>query len=89
MSDNANEPAHPTEVFEVEAAGYHRYAGLTKRELFAAMAMQGLTGNTVLFEAGNIRKVMADCGLDVPQVAVTRLAVTYADALLAELEKQP
>lgn len=47
--------------------------GLTKREYFAAMAMQGMLShgfNNVITEAGEIAK-----------------AVRLADALLAELEK--
>lgn len=36
----ADEPAYPP--FD---AGYRHYTGLTKRELFAAMAMQGLLAN--------------------------------------------
>lgn len=52
--------------------------GLTKRELFAAMAMQGLAA------------VPAEGGLK-PEYIQTdaKNAVIYADALLAALEKQP
>lgn len=45
---------------------------LTKREMFAAMAMQGLL-------AGNVTSISIDAG---------RYAVQYADALLAELARE-
>lgn len=48
--------------------------GLTKRELFAAMAMQGFA---------------ADPKVAAPAAGVAQLAVKWADALLTELEKQP
>lgn len=56
----------------------HRAGGLTKRELFAAMAMQGLAA------------VPAESGLR-PEWIVNdaQNAVAYADALLLELAKEP
>lgn len=51
--------------------------GLTKRELFAAMAMQGRLGNKYSGLTSN--------GHTADEVA--KLAVACADALLAELEK--
>lgn len=70
---SANEPAYPW--------GEHGTAlgGLTKRELIAAMAMQGLA--SVPFEGGSPWK-------NVPKEDAER-AVAYADALLAELAKEP
>ena len=53
------------------AAFYKHSAGLTKREQFAAMAMQGLLSHN-----SNWRPA-----------SVTEAAAGYADALLAELEK--
>lgn len=52
--------------------------GLTKRELFAAMAMQGLA--TVPCPGGVTHAAIE---------ADTNAAVRYADALLAALESQP
>jgi hypothetical protein len=49
--------------------------GLTKREHFAAMAMQGIIGS------GNL------VGQDVNKAKVAQHAIEYADALLAELDK--
>ncbi len=70
---NANMPAMPntnTEVYPIPCpTDYGK--GLTKREMFAMAAMQG-----ILARAGSPdRSVNA------------RLAVEYADALLKELEK--
>ena len=49
--------------------------GLTRRELFAAMAMQGLAANTEYpYSLGPNLEGVKDC-------------VAYADALIAELEK--
>lgn len=45
--------------------------GLTKRELFASMAMQGMLGNIKEWGLGNISK----------------MAVFHADALIEELNK--
>lgn len=52
------------------------FGGLTKRELFAAMAMQGLLGTITLsrYEDSTI-------------MGVVRASVEYADALIAELAK--
>ena len=49
-----------------------RFWGMTKRELFAAMAMQGFA---------------ADSSITAGPGRVVELAVEYADALLAELAK--
>ena len=54
--------------------------GLTKRELFAAMAMQAII--PVLFSGVKIK----DPTLNGEELAAAQ-AVAYADALLAELEK--
>jgi len=77
---NANEPAYPTKrvervrIGETEG-GYAIEAvhhGLTKREYFAALAMQGLLADPEI--VGKPEQYAKD-------------AVTFADALLAELEK--
>lgn len=69
---SANEPAYPW--------GEHGTAlgGLTKRELIAAMAMQGLAS------------VPSPGGVTTAGIAHdVGAAVAYADALLAELAKEP
>ena len=66
-NQNSTEPAYPTN-FE----GYPESFGLTKRELFAAMAMQGiLSANDFQGNDGQLVKT----------------AVTFADKLLEELAK--
>lgn len=57
--------------------------GLTKRELIAAMAMQGMCGN------GDISKAMSENGLSPASVrkSIATSAVKMADELLLELEK--
>jgi hypothetical protein len=67
----------PMPVFPTELVGDDM--GLTKRELFAAMAMQGW---------------LASFGADAEitptgKVQVAELAVELSDALLAALEKKP
>lgn len=49
--------------------------GLTKREHFAAMALQGLLANATYFEVENMPETDA------------KLAVEYADLLIAALNK--
>lgn len=70
MSAYGNHPAFPNE----SAAG--RYFGLTKRELIAAMAMQGLAA-VPLQGSSPSEAVKSDA----------QRAVEYADALIAELAK--
>lgn len=60
-------------------------AGLTKRELFAAMAMQGLAHNQETLLANNdLINRFGTIGIDKLQA---NKAVRLADALLAELDK--
>jgi len=58
-------------------SGEHTDWGLTKREYFAAMAMQGLLANG------------SDVDLTLPDstIGISRDAVEYADALIAALNK--
>lgn len=78
---NANKqsgPAFPVSLGSPEghqdSANTWQHPGLTKREYFAALAMQGLASR----DGGNPE---VNCAQDV------RAAVMYADALLAELAK--
>ncbi len=79
MTANANLPAMPVSC--VDADGYitdtqSMVSGLTKREMFAMAAMQGIMANaaTMPEHGGHFKNIASD-------------AVTAADALLAELEK--
>ena len=75
--NNADNPAMPIEINEynyqaLKSVPLGDLTGLTKREYFAAMAMQGLCANSI---AGSHNKP-SNLAID---------AVVYADALLKEL----
>ena len=73
-----DEPAFP--LVSTEYSDEHGFwSGLTKRELFAAMAMQGLCTRVV-----PVTGVTSDKEYSVLRA---RAAVKHADALMAELEK--
>lgn len=77
---NPNDPAFPISNKE-------ELAGLTKRELLAAMAMQGiLTGNKLCY---SYERSPAKNGHDLFIVQpIAMAAVEYADALIKELSKE-
>ena len=70
-NDNAKRCAYPTPI-----GAYVTDSGMTKREIFAAMAMQGLLASLTKDDADLSPSVLARC------------AVCNADALLVELEKK-
>lgn len=72
-NNNFNAPAFPFE-YNDEQFGRMNTIGLTKREYFAAMAMQGYLAGYGLTECANAEHV-------------AKIAVECADALLTELEK--
>jgi len=67
-----------------------QHPGLTKRELFAAIAMQaivtGVTGSVEVIQAVELvcKEKCIDTG-----AYIAKSAAEYADALLAELSKEP
>jgi hypothetical protein len=71
MSNNAIEPAFP--IIHADGQGL-QYWGLSKRELFAAMAMQG-----ILSAQTN--------GNGIADTQIAEWSVQNADVLLAELAK--
>jgi hypothetical protein len=85
MKTNGYEPAHPTTITfssednektvnrQIGSTTYEIY-GLTKREQFAAMAMQGLCANEHV------------TALD--QSYIAKFAVMHADALIEALNKE-
>jgi len=78
---NADRPAscfqEVTGMIGGAPTGYKNHKGLTKREHFAAMAMQGLLSNGAMID-----------GTDYSQIDwAVKSSVKIADALLAELEK--
>lgn len=76
---NADMPAMPIEREIIDNSG--NYTGLTKREHFAAMAMQGMLSSKYVsdFSGESIAECMAD--------AIAATALKYADALLTQLEQ--
>lgn len=78
MKTNPNEPINPVELqhqdHEMLAKDYGQFKGLTKREYFAAMAMQGLLVNGMQLGMTH-------------EEEISKQAVVYADALISELNK--
>lgn len=69
---NPDDPIHPKEPKHLMGD-----LGLTKREWFAGMAMQGV-----------IQMTGGPIGWDTPEVAA-KFILEWADALIAELNKKP
>jgi len=65
------------QAFASEGSGAIEHSGLTKREYFAAMAMQGLIGNNESMK-----------NLEASGTNFIEIAVQAADALIAELNKE-
>jgi hypothetical protein len=84
MSEIGSESAYPHNEMTGDGDHWQSHAGLTKREHFAALAMQGLLAqNQMTFQVHT-----ADGVLLVPaRKAIPSLAVDYADALLAALKE--
>lgn len=78
MSVNGDRAAFPISAEdEQQATGSWGSAGLTKREYFAAAALQGLAANPYVAQYGNGRE----------HVDLTEQAVRMADDLIYELEQ--
>ena len=75
---NADKPIHPASVAK-NNVNLGKFEGLTKREYFATLAMQGLIANAVLIH--NQALDALDCAW------VSEKSVQVADRLLTELEK--
>ena len=91
MSDRGSQQAYPhvCKVVQVHADGSIitqplTQGGLTKRELFAAMAMQGMMANSDITKgwAESLIKGVAKAGNGISEIAVGQ-----ADALLCKLEE--
>lgn len=80
MKTDGNEPAYPTQMWDQEMKEATWIdGGLTKREHFAAMAMQGLIGCS--------DKLATARGQTLGE-RVSELSVYYADALIEALNKE-
>lgn len=91
----ANESAFPVTNENSPSSNLERQRGLTKRELFAAMAMQGLLSAIysdikMLSEFTRSQYTPEPSGFNYVNgcEAVSKNAVSYADALLKELERE-
>lgn len=83
MSDNKNLPAFPDTMRAAPQSYINQYpenwpTGLTKREYFAGLAMQGLMACN---DKGGFNSIEDSCA------EAAHFAVKAADALLAELSK--
>lgn len=70
---------------EFPGDGYWEQSGMTLRDYFAAKAMQAIIQNNELLNM--VAEDGSELGIN-PQKSVARYAVTYADALLDELDKK-
>lgn len=61
---------------------YPENNGLTKREYFAAMAMQGMLANSY---SDGVTQPLSSAN----NIQIAEMAVSQADALIAELNKEP
>lgn len=77
---NPNDTINPQLTYEQRGGDTYQYTdgGLTKREYFAAMAMQGMLSNDAFVDSDN------DISIAWIGVASRR----FADALIAELNKE-
>lgn len=57
---NANNPAYPVIDTDEHRQPYHVYHGLTKRELIAAMCLQGLLANPLTRQERLIGEILTD-----------------------------
>lgn len=71
---NPNDPTFPVRNYGVEMAE----KGITKREYFAGLAMQGL-----------LMSAFKDGGFSCDYESISMSALSATDALIAELSKEP
>lgn len=87
--DNGDAPAMPCDIAKVidplgrDCGPEHQSKGLTKREYLSGMAMQGICS---VGRDEDLTEICLQENIS-PKNAIARAAVSYADALLAELEK--
>lgn len=74
-TENKNQPAFATSSPSCDRQDSYLQEGLTKREYFAALAMQGFLANNLV----ELNKPSVDCAVD--------LSIKAADELLKQLEE--
>lgn len=80
---NGDRPAFPEAIPDSDGS-WSMHDGLTKRELFSAMAMQSVVATHVNAPAMGV----TNKGICLHPPTVANWSIEYADALLAELEKK-
>lgn len=79
---NPNDPAFLNETVSFD--GSLQKCGLSKREYFSIMAMQGLVANEKIMEG---MALAAGKELDMVSRGIAAMAISKADALISELNK--
>lgn len=87
--ENKDLPAFPEVFTNPKTDEYHRVysdvksrLGLTKREYFAGLAMNGIIANQ------SSLSILLDKSTERPEIIIARAATLYADALLNQLNNQ-
>lgn len=78
--------AFPPEFQDKVLKLHEMYGGLTKREWFAGMALQGLLANQGIMEGMSLA---GSSDIEMVAKGIAAMAKGHADALLAELNKKP
>lgn len=79
---NGDEPASPTGTYDAYSGKLNgQFFGLTKRELIAAMALQGI------LSSGEGVKTLLNSSSKYPDT-ISKFAIKVADELLAQLESK-
>jgi len=76
--ENGNTPINPTEIYSERGFKIGKYDGLTKREYFASLAMQGMLSNSSLVKSINTRD-----GIEI----LSETSLIFADEILKQLDK--
>lgn len=84
MSTLANQPAFPTRD---NAVPEHQHEGMTLRQYYAGLAMQGMLSCSIIMEDMDKLVQCSEPALNLPEI-VAKGAVDLADALIAQLEKE-
>lgn len=81
--ENKDKPAYPTQDINPDSGNVESFKGLTKREIFAMTAMQGILYCRELQAA-----IYSNCNIDgtIPDNAIQIYAIKMADELLKQLE---
>ena len=76
--NNADQPINPTQNLDPKIGEKFYFSGLTKREYFAGLAMQGLISSFTKKASNGL------WGVEIKETII--VAIEYADELLKQLE---